>query len=139
MSDDGKPRKLTGVKKTVSIIVVVLVLLLFGALGWKKLYPSKIRATPNEKTVIGNPLQFQTAGDNFYVTNNLRLLATAADQYFLDHGGTSVSLVDLVGTNSTQYIKTFPTVAGETYSPVIVKGQPVTAAGIAGARTITYQ
>ncbi len=73
------------------------------------------------------------------VTNNLRAIKAAADQYFLEHPGvSSVALTALVGPDSTPPLNSFQTVAHETYSPVIVKGQAVSASGIAGARTITY-
>jgi hypothetical protein len=72
------------------------------------------------------------------VTSNLRQLAAASDQYFDETGRSSVASFDLVGTNSSQYLKPFPTVAGETYTEVILQGQPVSASGVSGARTITY-
>jgi type IV pilus assembly protein PilA len=45
----------------------------------------------------------------------------------------------LVGTNSSQYIKNVQTVAGETYTGTLQQGAAVTAQGVAGQRTITYQ
>ena len=69
---------------------------------------------------------------------NLRQLATGADQYFLAHSVSSVALAELIGRNSSQYVRTFQTVANETYPTVLVRGQPITASGIAGARTVTY-
>jgi hypothetical protein len=35
-------------------------------------------------------------------------------------------------------VKIFPTVAQETYTPVIVSGLAITATGISGARTVTF-
>lgn len=70
------------------------------------------------------------------VTSNLRLLAAAADQYYLETGNTTVNSSDLVGTNPTQ--KVIQTVANETYSAVLTKDTPVTASGIAGQRTLSY-
>ena len=73
------------------------------------------------------------------VRMNLRRLTDAASQTFIDQGSTSVRSADLIGTNSSQYVRApFATVAGETYTPLIIKGQPVTASGVAGTRTITY-
>ncbi|MEI6860866.1 MAG: hypothetical protein WCL04_01265 [Verrucomicrobiota bacterium] len=84
--------------------------------------------------------QAQAAQDaviNRVVTNNLRQLAQGANQYFLERGVSSVASMDLVGSNSTQYIKTFSAVSGETYPPVILQDQPITAAGVAGEREVT--
>lgn len=57
----------------------------------------KVRTTSQEKTI----------------TNNLRQLASAADQYFLENGVTSVKTSELIGPNA--YIRSFDPVAGETY------------------------
>jgi hypothetical protein len=73
------------------------------------------------------------------VVSNLRQLQYGAEQYFTESGRTSVASADIVGTNSTQAVKPFPTVAGETYTDVILQGSAVTASGVSGARTITYQ
>ncbi len=52
---------------------------------------------------------------------------------------TSVTTATLVGSNSTQIANgSFVTVAQETYTPVIVQGQGISAMGVAGARTVTY-
>jgi type IV pilus assembly protein PilA len=57
----------------------------------------KVRNTSQEKTI----------------TNNLRQLASGADQYFLENGVTSVKTSELLGPNG--YIRSFEPVAGETY------------------------
>jgi type IV pilus assembly protein PilA len=57
----------------------------------------KVRTTSQEKTI----------------TNNLRMLASAADQYFLENGVTSVKTSELLGPNG--YIRSFKPVADETY------------------------
>lgn len=72
------------------------------------------------------------------VLNNLHQLNSASENYFLETGLTSVQSAELIGTNSTQYIRQLQRVADESYSPVITKGEPITAAGIAGQRTITF-
>lgn len=48
------------------------------------------------------------------IMNNLRMLASAADQYFLENGVTDVSIDQLIGPN--KYIKELPSVDGEDYS-----------------------
>ena len=119
----GEPKKYksTGVNEIMLVVVVVFV-------GWVVL-----------QTIFGPQGRRATPGDlDRAVLNNLRQLATGADQYYLDHGVTSVSWTDLVGTRSTQYVKPFLAIANETYPSILVKGQPVTAAGVASARTVTY-
>ncbi|MBI2514249.1 MAG: prepilin-type N-terminal cleavage/methylation domain-containing protein [Opitutae bacterium] len=103
----------------VEIMIVVVIIGLLAAMAIPAF--QKVRASSQDKAV----------------TNNLRQISAAADQYFLEKGVSSASSADLVGTNSTQYIKNVSRVAGETYSD-IVQGQAVTATGVAGARTITY-
>jgi len=70
----------------------------------------KVRNTSQEKTI----------------TNNLRQLASAADQYFLENGVTSVKTSELLGPNG--YIRSFEPVAGETYPQEInIKMDKITA------------
>ena len=71
------------------------------------------------------------------VTNNLRQLSAAADQYYIEYGVSVVGSSLLVGTDDSQYIRQIQTVAGESYGNFEV-GSPVTAMGVAGSRTITY-
>jgi len=103
----------------VEIMIVVVIIGLLAAMAIPAF--QKVRASSQDKAV----------------TNNLRQLSAAADQYFLEAGVSSVASASLVGTGSTQYIKNITPVAGETYSD-IHQGSAVTATGVAGARTITY-
>lgn len=54
------------------------------------------------------------------VTNNIRQLTAAADQYFLEHGTTSVAVADLVGREN--YVKELKPAAGETYPETLTQG-----------------
>ena len=83
--------------------------------------------------------QAQRARIDRTVTNNLRQLVQGAEQYFIEMGVSSVTSVALVGTNSSQYVKTFRTVAGEVYPEMILQGQGVRALGVEGARDITVE
>lgn len=65
-----------------------------------------------------------------------RLLAAAADQYFVENGVSTVAYRDLVG--ATNYIKAIETIAGETYPTYYTQGHTITVTGVAGARTVTY-
>lgn len=104
----------------VEIMIVVVIIGLLAAMAIPAF--QKVRASSQDKAV----------------TNNLRQLSAAADQYFLEYGVSSVATADLVGPNATQYIKAVNQVANETYAENIHQGAAVTATGVAGARTITY-
>lgn len=104
----------------VEIMVVVVIIGLLAALAVPGF--QKIRASSQDKAVL----------------NNLRQLSFAADQYFLEYGRSTVASSDLVGANSTQYIKVIATVAGETYPANLIQGTPTTATGVAGYRTVTF-
>jgi len=78
------------------------------------------------------------SSQNNAVIKNLRQMADATERYYHEHGVTSVSSAALVGTDPTQYVLPFATVAGETYTSDLVQNLPITASGVAGVRTITY-
>jgi hypothetical protein len=64
----------------------------------------------------------RTASQAKAVTNNLRLLSAAADQYYLEKGVNEATYADLVGPDKT--VKSVASVAGEDYrSLVFVQGQ----------------
>lgn len=104
----------------VEIMIVVVIIGLLAAIAVPTF--QKIRATSQDKAV----------------TNNLRQILFAAEQYYLEYGVTSVVTSELVGTHSTQYVKEFKVVANETYASEHVQGGPITASGVANARTVTY-
>jgi len=104
----------------VEIMIVVVIIGLLAAMAIPAF--QKVRASSQDKAVL----------------NNLRQLSSAADQYFLEKGATSVNSTELVGTNSSQYVKQIQTVANEAYDTTITQGSGVSAAGVAGARTITF-
>ncbi len=104
----------------VEIMIVVVIIGLLAAMAIPAF--QKVRASSQDKAVL----------------NNLRQLSSAADQYFLEKGVTSVASTDLVGTNTTQYIKQIQTVAGESYTASINQGAGLTASGIAATRTVTF-
>lgn len=80
----------------------------------------KVRASSQEKAI----------------TNNLRQLATAADQYYLEHGVDTATYDQLVGPE--KYVRTFLPVMGEDYTHLKFKlGQPLRVITPDG-RTIAY-
>ncbi|MBI5426622.1 MAG: prepilin-type N-terminal cleavage/methylation domain-containing protein [Opitutae bacterium] len=104
----------------VEIMIVVVIIGLLAAMAIPAF--QKVRASSQDKAV----------------TNNLRQLSAAADQYFLEKGYSTVLSDDLVGTNSTQYIKAVAPAANESYPGGLTQGVALTATGIAGQRTVTY-
>jgi type IV pilus assembly protein PilA len=104
----------------VEIMIVVVIIGLLAAMAIPAF--QKVRSSSQDKAVL----------------NNLRQLSSAADQYFLEKGVSQVTSTELVGTNSSQYIKAIQTVAAESYDATINQGAGVSAAGVAGARTITF-
>lgn len=104
----------------VEIMIVVVIIGLLAAMAIPAF--QKVRASSQDKAV----------------TNNLRQLSAAADQYFLETGFSTVESGELVGSESSQYIKAVAQVARETYSTRLTQGEAVTAENVAGVRTITY-
>jgi type IV pilus assembly protein PilA len=94
----------------VEIMIVVVIIGLLAAMAVPAF--QKVRATSQEKTIL----------------NNLRQLASGADQYFLENGVTTVTSAQLIGTDA--YIKAIPQVASETYpSPILTTATSLTTGG----------
>lgn len=83
----------------VEIMIVVVIIGLLAAMAIPAF--QKVRSTSQEKAI----------------TNNLRQLASAAQQYFLEEGVTTVAQSDLVGED--KYINSLEQVADETYPATI--------------------
>jgi type IV pilus assembly protein PilA len=71
------------------------------------------------------------------VLNNARQLSSAADQYFMENGLSTVTLTDLLGP--TAYIKALNSVASEEYPSVYTAAVTITVNSVGGTRTITYE
>ncbi len=52
------------------------------------------------------------------VTNNLRQIASAGQQYMLDKGVTQAGYTDLAGTATDNYLRSVSPVAGEDYTAI---------------------
>jgi len=102
----------------VEIMIVVVIIGLLAAMAIPAF--QKVRSSSQDKTVL----------------NNMRQLAAAADQYFLEFGTSAASASSLVG--SSAYVKALNTVANESYPTDYTQGAPIIVSGIAGARTLTY-
>ena len=102
----------------VEIMIVVVIIGLLAAMAIPAF--QKVRQASQDKTVL----------------NNARQLSGAADQYFLEYGGSTVDASMLLGP--TNYVKSLNTVAGETYPTVFTTGVTITVSGVANLRTITF-
>jgi hypothetical protein len=70
------------------------------------------------------------------ILNNLRQLAAAADQFYLENGKTQTTLDELVG--ETKYVRKLVAIDGENYAQIVfAQGRPLTVT-TAGGYTTTY-
>ncbi len=105
----------------VEIMIVVVIIGLLAAMAIPTF--SKVRQQSRTKTV----------------TNNLRQLAAAGQQYMLDKGVTQAAYTDLVGTATDNYVRSVSPVAGEDYTGFLVQ-QGTTQVAISSSTfgTVTY-
>ena len=102
----------------VEIMIVVVIIGLLAAMAIPAF--QKVRQSSQDKAVL----------------NNVRQLAAAADQFFLENGVSTVSQTSMVG--ATAYVKALNTVASEAYPDHYTQGVTITVSSIAGVRTVTY-
>ena len=105
----------------VEIMIVVVIIGLLAAMAIPAF--NKVRETAQNKTI----------------TNNLRQLASAAEQYFLEEGETAAASSDIIGTD--KYVKAMPTaVAGESYTGLfnIEAGFPELSVSKSDGDAVTY-
>ncbi len=102
----------------VEIMIVVVIIGLLSAMALPAF--DRIRRSAQDRAVF----------------NNARQLSSAADQYYLETGVSTVTIGDLVGPSN--YVKVINLVANETYPDSFTQGETITVLGVAGVRTITY-
>ena len=103
----------------VEIMIVVVIIGLLAAMAVPAF--QKVRTASQDKTIL----------------NNLRQLSSAADQYFLENGVTTVASGALVGTGN--YINSIATVRGEVYpTPILSTGTSLTTTELTGFTAVTF-
>jgi len=102
----------------VELMIVVTIISLLAAMALPAF--QRIRQSAQDKAVL----------------NNARQLSSAADQYFLESGNSTVAIDDIVGPSN--YVKALNLIANESYPDNFTQGTTLTISGVAGLRTITY-
>ena len=76
-------------------------------------------ATAARSALLQQQVAIALAGEKT-VTNNLRMLATASEQYMLDRGVTQAAYYDIVGTTTDSYIRSIEPAGNEHYEDFIL-------------------
>jgi type IV pilus assembly protein PilA len=108
----------------VEIMIVVVIIGLLAAMAIPAF--NKVRAAARQKSV----------------TNNLRQIAAAAQQYMLENGVSQVNETQLAGTDTTYYLRPITPVIGEDYTAMPIITNTVTQITISendgNATVVTY-
>ena len=102
----------------VEIMIVVLIVSLLVAMAIPAF--NRVRYTARKKTI----------------TNNLRIIGSAAQQYMLEQGASQVSETQLEGTSSFNYYRPVSKVNAEIYSSLVVSSTTTQISTVEGDGTV---
>ncbi len=106
-------------KKGFTLVEIMIVVVIIGLLAAMAIPAfNKVREDSREKAI----------------TNNLRQIASAGQQYILDEGTTTVGYADLEG----DYFNTIQAVGGESYDTLVVNETGGTLTVTAGDLSVVY-
>jgi prepilin-type N-terminal cleavage/methylation domain-containing protein len=102
----------------VEIMIVVVIISLLAAMAIPAF--NRVRYVARRKTI----------------TNNLRIIAAAAQQYMLEQGASQASDTQLEGTSSFNYVRPISKVNAETYSGLVIGSTTTQISTVEGDGTV---
>ena len=102
----------------VEIMIVVVIISLLAAMAIPAF--NRVRYVTRKKTI----------------TNNLRVIASAAQQYMMEQGASQVSETQLEGTNSSNYFRPIAKVNAETYNGLVISSTTTQLSTVEGDGTV---